>query len=91
MDLTHRQTRARFTVFLLIGALAVAIVSGWVTWRSRASPAKSGPSQESGPTDQLAEDSRYVRAREGAGMTRELRRFYRLDPRQKLQHIETSG
>ena len=32
-------------------------------------------------------ERRYIRAREGAGMTRELRRFYRLDQQQKLRHI----
>jgi hypothetical protein len=35
-------------------------------------------------------EKRYVRVGEGAGMTRELRRFYRLDQRQKIQHIETA-
>lgn len=33
-------------------------------------------------------ERRYVRAREGAAMTRELRRFYRLDQRRKIRHIE---
>ena len=36
-------------------------------------------------------EKRYMRSMEGAGMTRELRRFYRLDQRQKIQHIETAG
>lgn len=36
-------------------------------------------------------EKRYVRPCEGAAMTRELRRFYRLDQRQKIQHIETES
>jgi hypothetical protein len=33
-------------------------------------------------------ERRYIRAREGAALTRELRRFYRYDQRQKIRHIE---
>ncbi len=36
-------------------------------------------------------ERRYVRAREGAAMTRALRRFYRLDQRQKIRHIEAGA
>ncbi|MFT5445148.1 MAG: hypothetical protein ACI9DC_000308 [Gammaproteobacteria bacterium] len=32
-------------------------------------------------------ERRYMRGREGSAMTRELRRFYRLNQRQKLRHI----
>jgi len=35
-------------------------------------------------------ERRYIRPREGAALTRELRRFYRLDQRQKLKHIESA-
>ena len=34
-------------------------------------------------------ERRYIRPREGAALTRELRRFYRFDQRQKLKHIES--
>jgi len=35
-------------------------------------------------------ERRYTKVGEGAGMTRELRRFYRLDQRRKIRHIETA-
>jgi hypothetical protein len=36
-------------------------------------------------------ERRFVRACEGSAMTRELRRFYRLNQRQKIRHITAAG